>query len=135
MNSDKKMQNVECLRFLFTLGICVHHFLFASGLYSNGYLAVEFFFILSGFLLVYTFNARKTVTTFIKSKIIRFVPILFFVSLLYCCFTSDFYFDSLVSNTLFLFFDMQPSSSPKSGKDFAEYLTKSLILVSFCSLK
>ena len=104
MNSDKKMQNVECLRFLFTLGICIHHFLYASGIYSNGYLAVEFFFILSGFLLVYTFNARKTVTTFIKSKIIRFVPILFFVSLLYCFFTSDFYFDSLVSNTLFLFF-------------------------------
>lgn len=102
MKDIKKIQNIEFLRILFTICICIHHFLYASGRNSEGYLAVEFFFILSGFLLVHTFNTQKTLATFIKSKIIRFVPLCFIVPLFYSFFVSNITFNGLFSNALFL---------------------------------
>ena len=39
-----------------------------------GYLAVDMFFIMSGFFLMYTFNNSLNVCDFIKKKIIRLWP-------------------------------------------------------------
>lgn len=51
---QSKKQGIELYRFIMTAAICLHHFrLYAPTVlpYGGGYLAVDFFFILSGFFL------------------------------------------------------------------------------------
>lgn len=56
---------VEFIRFLFSIVICVLHFWDGEVLgdrriaFCGGYLAVDFFFVLSGFLMVQHFLDRK----------------------------------------------------------------------------
>lgn len=111
MADTKKIQNVEFLRILFTCCICIQHFFYVMGVEYYACLAVEFFFILSGFLLVYTFTTKKTVASFLKSKIVRFVPVIFMVAvvcgiLITLLWHSDaksaFSFTRLIADSLFL---------------------------------
>ena len=76
-----KIQNIEFLRIMFTTFVICFHFFSNLKIWCNGWLGVEFFFILSGFFLVYTFKSNLNVLSFIKQKISRFVPLLIFVSL------------------------------------------------------
>ncbi len=70
---------VEALRTLFTLVICVHH---ASGLAArplamkHGYLCVEFFFMLSGYLLHRSFKREKVHSTvnYVGKRLRRLYP-------------------------------------------------------------
>lgn len=75
-----KMMNLEFLRIVFTLSVVCCHFIWNVKIYNSAWISVEFFFILSGFLLIDTFNPERTVQNFLKSKIIHFLPLLFFTS-------------------------------------------------------
>lgn len=49
----KRIGEIDCLRFLFAATILIHHFnaVFPANLLGNGYIGVEFFFLISGFLM------------------------------------------------------------------------------------
>ena len=94
--------NLDFCRFVFVLLIVnFHNFLHEDTLYkrfsdidfyqkmhqmsSRAYIFVEFFFILSGFFLAHTFFTKKELTfsEFVKQKIVRLWPMLFFSLLCY----------------------------------------------------
>lgn len=102
-----KMLNIEFLRIVFTLGIVFTHVANSCcserlDIWNYAGLGVEFFFILSGFLLAYTFNPEKTVLTFLKSKIIRFLPLIIFVSIVRGIFANQINVTNMFSDFLFL---------------------------------
>ena len=70
-----KLKNVEFLRLLFTFCIVAHHMTPVVDFFNEGWLGVEFFFILSGFFLMITFNPERTGGAFVRSKIIHFIPL------------------------------------------------------------
>lgn len=49
----------------------------------NGNKAVDFFFIISGFFLIYGFNKNLSTFDFIKKKIIRLSPLMLFFNIIY----------------------------------------------------
>lgn len=57
-----KNTSIEALRFIFMSMLCVHHSHFWAVM-QHGYLAVEFFFILSGVLLYRTFLSNNSPST------------------------------------------------------------------------
>lgn len=96
---SNKIKNIELLRIIGCISVILYH-LFEKArlggmftdidlykkLYamtSNGYLAVELFFILSGFFLAWKLNLTKTCWEFIKSKLIRLYPSMLFATILY----------------------------------------------------
>lgn len=99
----EKIKNIEFLRIIGCMSIVMLHLFNDYGLHSifpnielynkfqtmtsNGQKAVDLFFILSGFLFAYRFNATRTTFDFVKLKIIRFFPVLLFVILL--CFIAS----------------------------------------------
>lgn len=102
-----KMLNIEFLRIIFTLGIVFTHVANSCcserlDIWNYAGLGVEFFFILSGFLLACTFNPEKTVLTFLKSKIIRFLPLILFVSAVRGIFANQINVTNMFSDFLFL---------------------------------
>lgn len=68
--------SIEALRFFFMLLICCWHNYASSGVFRHGYLAVEFFFILSGYLLYKSFSKQNSLSTidYTLKKIKRFAP-------------------------------------------------------------
>jgi len=78
----QKLLNIEFLRIIFTLGVVCCHFFGSLKIYSNGGSGVEFFFILSGYLLALTDRPEKDAVSFVKSKFIRFVPLVVFGGLI-----------------------------------------------------
>lgn len=72
----EKNLNIELLRVVFMIVICLWHFRGVAPSFNNGYLAVEFFFILSGFLLYKSFcrHPEISVSKFILKKIKVFYP-------------------------------------------------------------
>ncbi len=85
----KKIFNIESLRIIGCLSIIFHHifkyiyndvFLYADqyNMFHNGYLAVEMFFILSGFFLYLTFDKNLSTMDFIKKKLARLYPVIIF---------------------------------------------------------
>lgn len=73
--SVPKLKNVEFLRLLFTFCIVAHHMTPVVDFFNEGWLGVEFFFILSGFFLMITFNSERTGGEFVRSKIAHFIPL------------------------------------------------------------
>lgn len=84
-----KMMNLEALRIVFTFEIVWHHFAPCLKIWNAGFLVVEFFFILSGFLLVLMFKPEKTVVSFIKNKWIRFMPLTVFGGMAFIVFEQN----------------------------------------------
>lgn len=97
IQTKEKFLNIDFLRFICILIIFLFHYCaeIAFGKYgkgysfenftndtSSGYIAVYFFFIMSGFFLAYTFNKNLSVIDFIKKKILRLWPCLAFVNIL-----------------------------------------------------
>ncbi len=78
----KRYYNIDFLRIVLINAILLHHFLHAAtGVWNRGGLAVEFFFIIAGFLFNLTFKIQQTTLDFIAKKLIRFMPLLIFTSL------------------------------------------------------
>ena len=89
---DKKL-NIEFLRFFFVISIVIYHlftgwlpeywtnielFKTLHELTRDSVRAVDFFFIISGFFLFYTFKKDLSVIDFLKKKIIRLWPVVAF---------------------------------------------------------
>ena len=76
--------NIEALRVLFTLFVLHFHFCrHMMGIWSTGYQGVEFFFILSGYLLALTYKPSRTAIDLAKRNWIRFVPLCVFGGLIF----------------------------------------------------
>lgn len=81
-----KMMNLEFLRIVFMFAVVWTHFADKLKIWNVGWYGVEFFFMLSGFLLVLTFKPEKTTVSFIKNKWIRFAPLTLFGGALWLSF-------------------------------------------------
>ncbi len=90
---NKKLLNIEFMRFVLVLCVVVYHlftgwlpvvcpdvalFKHIHDITRESVRAVDFFFIISGFFLVYTFDKDLSVIDFIKKKIIRLWPVAVF---------------------------------------------------------
>lgn len=90
-------------RFVFALMIFMHHFTVDKmSLFSEGYLGVSFFFILSGFVLLYGNGNKFTIRGFILKRISKLYPLH-----LLCLFTvllmgSSFYYKNFIANILLM---------------------------------
>lgn len=85
VNLSEKNIAIEFLRFYFMMIICLWHFDSCVGLFHHGYIPVDFFFILSGFLM---YNSAKkkdclSVGDYTYKKIKRFYPEYLIVLLLF----------------------------------------------------
>lgn len=99
----EKIYNLDFLRVLFISGLVVHHFYnVITSKWNNGWLGVPFFFMLSGFFLVYSLNIQQSIIDFVKNKLIRFIPLMFFTSLVVGCLGGSFDVQKLLTE-LFLF--------------------------------
>lgn len=76
------LANLEFLRVLFTLFVLVGHFFPLLQLWSGGTQAVQFFFLLSGYLLALTYRPERKVLDMAIQRYIRFVPLVVFGGLL-----------------------------------------------------
>ena len=97
-----KMENIEFLRIIFTLCVICYHFYDELKIWNEGRLGVEFFFILSGFFLTWTFNKERTVLEFIGKKITRFLPVIVFAALVRSIFSWKLNISNMLSDFLFL---------------------------------
>ncbi len=72
----QKNNAIETMRFFFTCIICLWHFRSIATFIHNGYIGVEFFFILSGFFLYISYISHPDLGTidFTLNKIKRFYP-------------------------------------------------------------
>lgn len=84
-----KKMNLEFLRIVFTFAVVWQHFVANFKIWRAGWLGVEFFFILSGFLLVLTFKPEKDFIGFIKNKWIRFTPLTVFGGMAFIVFEQN----------------------------------------------
>ena len=71
----KKMNSIEAFRFIFMLMICIWHYQ-GTKVLAHGYMAVEFFFILSGVLMFFSSNKEYALGTldYTMKKVKRFAP-------------------------------------------------------------
>lgn len=71
----KKMNSIEAFRFIFMLMICIWHYQ-GTKVLAHGYMAVEFFFILSGVLMYFSASKENALGTFdyTMKKVKRFAP-------------------------------------------------------------
>ena len=78
----KRLYNIDFLRIVLINAIIIHHFVYAAtGHWNSGGRAVEFFFLIAGFLFNLTYKIKKTTIDFIIGKLIRFMPLLICTSL------------------------------------------------------
>lgn len=76
LGKQGKLHNVEFLRVYFTFAVMMLHFCTQFRIWTSGSQGVEFFFILSGYLLVLTYNPKRSLIEYAKQRYIRFVPLI-----------------------------------------------------------
>lgn len=86
----ERIFRIDFFRLIFTLFVILHHILNILNIYNRAQYSVEFFFVLSGFMLVYTFK-NTSIFQFTIKKLFHFLPY------------------ALLANTLALFFVDHPS--------------------------
>lgn len=78
-----KLANIEFLRIYFTFFVlAVHFFTLLFGIWTSGTIGVEFFFILSGYLLALNYRSDRSIVRFAVDRWIRFVPLVVFGGLI-----------------------------------------------------
>lgn len=80
--APNRMEHIEGLRALAIMGVCLFHYL---KLFPNGYLGVDIFLVISGYLLFRNFWTDKqdfNFFSFVKKKVIRLWPACIAISLL-----------------------------------------------------
>lgn len=91
LNSKKHFEVLDGLRGVAALAIVVFHFMewvypdFTQNFIGHGFLAVDFFFCLSGFVIGYAYDDRIKkigLKEFFKSRLIRLHPLVFFGAVL-----------------------------------------------------
>lgn len=91
---SNRLDNIQVLRAIAALMVCAFHlqYLFMSpgGVkpFPNGEMGVQVFFIISGLIMYYTTKneqglPQKSAWSFAQNRIIRIVPIYFFVTFIY----------------------------------------------------
>lgn len=76
VKSPIRLANVEFLRILFTFYVLITHFFsMVFNIWTSGGQGVEFFFILSGYLLAVTYKPERSMVKFALQKYVRFVPL------------------------------------------------------------
>jgi len=84
MSNKGKLGSIEALRFVFMIMICFWHCYGTNGFLNHGYIAVEWFFILSGMLLYHSYlNRNEGTLTYTLRKYARFAPE-YLTVLVYC---------------------------------------------------
>ena len=65
---SKRNQTIELLRFFFAVVIVLYHgrVIFPISLFPSGYLAVEFFFIVSGYMMVKSSKKQQDSTMLLR---------------------------------------------------------------------
>ncbi len=71
-----KLNNIEFLRLYFTFAVMMLHFCTQFGIWTSGSQGVEFFFILSGYLMALTYKPERTLLEYAQQRYIRFVPLI-----------------------------------------------------------
>ncbi len=144
-----KIKNIEFLRIILMSSIVLYHLfqerhlgnLFPAMQYTSffGDKAVEMFFIISGFLLAYTFKQATSVFKFITKKVIRFIPLMLCVHFAYwvlSCFTNYKYLK--YDNILDLFFLSSTGMALRPSNLSGIWFISVLVFVSlfyFCLMK
>lgn len=78
--NNKRIENLTYLRGIATLVVMLFHVTtiyddkYLGGIFTPGWSGVEMFFVLSGFLMIYTYNQSTTVGDFILKRVKRIVP-------------------------------------------------------------
>lgn len=103
INSKKeRFQNVDFLRFIFAVDILLYHFFvvfrkiltctngetpsifqYVFKHFCNGFICVDYFFIIAGFFLFKNINKNEDTIHFVKNKIIRLLPTIWFSIFVY----------------------------------------------------
>ncbi|MBO7537316.1 MAG: acyltransferase [Alphaproteobacteria bacterium] len=92
--SYERLCNVDFLRMVLVSAVAVHHFYHTlTGQWNNGGYAVEFFFIISGFMFNHSFNPSTSVEKFLTKKLIRLWPLQAFLSLISGLIMNEAHFD------------------------------------------
>src|SRR5258706_4991330 len=84
MNS-RRIDLLDSFRFLAVMGVLLFHFTFLwkdkcpygdyfGSFFRYGYLGVQFFFIISGFVISYTLEGTDSLSSFWKNRFIRLFP-------------------------------------------------------------
>lgn len=79
-----RLTGLDGLRGIAAVAVLLHHVFVLPG--SKGYLAVDFFFMLSGYVMARTYEARMAApeggASFMRERVRRLYPVIFFASLL-----------------------------------------------------
>lgn len=82
-NVEKKYYNLEFYRIFFTIFVCVNHIKIYRFV-NHAYLAVEFFFMVSGFMLLQSYkNKKRTPSEYLISRLKKLYPDYFFALIVY----------------------------------------------------
>src|ERR1700761_9643123 len=97
MQSKDRIASLDGFRFFAILSVVLYHYysrwvpplntsLYPYGnkysYFSFGYLGVEFFFVISGFVIAYTLSATNSLSEFWKKRMVRLFPAMFVCSLI-----------------------------------------------------
>jgi peptidoglycan/LPS O-acetylase OafA/YrhL len=98
LNTDNRIKTLDSFRFIAILSVMLFHYYsywfppnrsFSYYPYGNsydyfslGYLGVEFFFIISGFVIAFTLTRTNSFVEFCKKRLIRLLPSIFICSLI-----------------------------------------------------
>lgn len=79
-SSHRRFAVMDGLRGIAALAVVIYHSYLGGGYFKNGAVAVDFFFILSGFVIAYSYEDRLRTTmdikTFVVSRLVRLYPML-----------------------------------------------------------
>ena len=77
--NNKRIGNLTYLRGIATLVVMLFHVTtmyddkYLGGIFTPGWSGVEMFFVLSGFLMIYTYSSNISTKEFVRKRLIRII--------------------------------------------------------------